>query len=80
MGISIWQILIVVLIVVVLFGAGRIPRLMGDMAKGIKSFKAGMKDDETVDDSAAKPAARVGDASMQTKASAEHQEDKAKTS
>ena len=40
MGISIWQILIVVLIVVVLFGAGRIPRLMGDMAKGIKSFKA----------------------------------------
>ncbi|MGY9055109.1 MAG: twin-arginine translocase TatA/TatE family subunit [Alphaproteobacteria bacterium] len=46
MGISIWQILIVVLIVVVLFGAGRIPRLMGDMAKGIKSFKAGMKDEE----------------------------------
>ena len=45
MGISIWQILIVVLIVVVLFGAGRIPRLMGDMAKGIKSFKAGMKDE-----------------------------------
>lgn len=80
MGISIWQILIVVLIVVVLFGAGRIPRLMGDMAKGIKSFKAGMKDDETVDDSAAKPAARVEDASTQTQASAEHQEDKAKTS
>jgi sec-independent protein translocase protein TatA len=46
MGISIWQILIIVLIVVVLFGAGRIPRLMGDMAKGIKSFKAGMKDEE----------------------------------
>jgi sec-independent protein translocase protein TatA len=46
MGISIWQILIVVLIVVVLFGAGRIPRLMGDMAKGIKSFKAGMKDED----------------------------------
>jgi len=45
MGISIWQILIVVLIIVVLFGAGRIPRLMGDMAKGIKSFKKGMQDD-----------------------------------
>tara|TARA_R110002096_G_scaffold297992_1_gene492474 strand:+ start:1613 stop:1843 length:231 start_codon:yes stop_codon:yes gene_type:complete len=58
MGISIWQILIVVLIVVVLFGAGRIPRLMGDMAKGIKSFKAGMKDEETggSDD---KPAGKV---------------------
>lgn len=78
MGISIWQILIVVLIVVVLFGAGRIPRLMGDMAKGIKSFKAGMKDDETVDDAAAKPAARVEDSTPQ--ASTEHQDDKAKSS
>lgn len=78
MGISIWQILIVVLIVVVLFGAGRIPRLMGDMAKGIKSFKAGMKDDESVDDATAKPAARVEDSTAQT--STDHQEDKAKTS
>lgn len=76
MGISIWQILIVVLIIVVLFGAGRIPRLMGDMAKGIKSFKAGMKDDE-LDDSASKPAARVEDGTTQN--SSEHQ-DKAKSS
>lgn len=45
MGISIWQIMLVVLVVVVLFGAGRLPRLMGDMAKGIKSFKQGMKED-----------------------------------
>lgn len=45
MGISIWQIALVVLVVVVLFGAGRLPRLMGDMAKGIKSFKQGMKED-----------------------------------
>ena len=49
MGISIWQIMLVVLVVVVLFGAGRLPRLMGDMAKGIKSFKQGMK--EELDDS-----------------------------
>ncbi|MCR9256083.1 MAG: twin-arginine translocase TatA/TatE family subunit [Alphaproteobacteria bacterium] len=46
MGISIWQIAIIVLIVVLLFGAGKIPRLMGDVAKGIKSFKSGMKDEE----------------------------------
>ncbi len=60
MGISIWQILIVVLIVVVLFGAGRIPRLMGDMAKGIKSFKAGMKDEELDDQtSSTKPNGQV---------------------
>lgn len=66
MGISIWQILIVVLIVVVLFGAGRIPRLMGDMAKGIKSFKAGMKDDEEEDTpQVSKPAGKVEQGSTQ---------------
>ncbi len=51
---SIWQILLVVLVVVVLFGAGRLPRLMGDMAKGIKSFKQGMKDGPEVEDEAEK--------------------------
>jgi len=43
---SIWHWLIVLAIVVLLFGgAGRIPRLMGDMAKGVKAFKTGMKDE-----------------------------------
>jgi sec-independent protein translocase protein TatA len=37
--------LVVLLIVLVLFGAGKIPRLMGDMAKGIKAFKSGMKEE-----------------------------------
>ena len=45
MGISVWQVLLVVLIGILLFGAGRLPRLMGDMAKGIKSFREGMKDE-----------------------------------
>ena len=39
---SIWQLLIVLVIVLLLFGRGKIPQLMGDMAKGIKSFKSGM--------------------------------------
>lgn len=43
---SIWQILIIILIVLLLFGAGRLPRIMEDMAKGIKSFKKGMKDED----------------------------------
>jgi sec-independent protein translocase protein TatA len=43
---SIWQILIVVLLVVLLFGRGKISALMGDMAQGIKAFKKGMADDE----------------------------------
>jgi sec-independent protein translocase protein TatA len=38
---------IVALVVFVLFGAGKLPRLMGDVAEGIKAFKKGMKDDET---------------------------------
>jgi sec-independent protein translocase protein TatA len=44
MGISFWQIAIVVVVVVLLFGRGKISSLMGDVAKGIKSFKKGMKD------------------------------------
>ena len=45
MGISFWQIAIVVVLVVLLFGRGKISSLMGDLAKGIKSFKKGMSDD-----------------------------------
>ena len=44
MGLSFWQIAIVVVLVVLLFGRGKISSLMGDVAKGIKSFKKGMKD------------------------------------
>ena len=47
MGISFWQIAIVVVIVVLLFGRGKISSLMGDVAKGIKSFKRGMSDDSS---------------------------------
>jgi sec-independent protein translocase protein TatA len=38
--------LVVLAIVLVLFGAGKLPRVMGDFAKGIKAFKAGMKEEE----------------------------------
>ena len=44
MSIGFWQIAIVVVLVVLLFGRGKISSLMGDVAKGIKSFKKGMKD------------------------------------
>ena len=47
MGISFWQIAIVDVIVVLLFGRGKISSLMGDVAKGIKSFKKGMSDDSS---------------------------------
>ena len=47
MSIGIWQIAIVVILVVLLFGRGKISSLMGDVAKGIKSFKKGMASDVT---------------------------------
>jgi sec-independent protein translocase protein TatA len=45
---SIWHWLIVLAVVLLLFGRGKIPELMGDFAKGIKSFKKGMAEDEDV--------------------------------
>ena len=51
MSIGIWQIAIVVALVVLLFGRGKISSLMGDVAKGIKSFKKGMSDNPDSKDS-----------------------------
>ena len=49
MSIGFWQIAVVVILVVLLFGRGKISSLMGDVAKGIKSFKRGMSTDATED-------------------------------
>ena len=49
MSIGFWQIAIVVILVVLLFGRGKISSLMGDVAKGIKSFKKGMSSDPNED-------------------------------
>ena len=49
MSIGIWQIAIVAILVVLLFGRGKISSLMGDVAKGIKSFKKGLATDITDD-------------------------------
>ena len=49
MSIGFWQIAIVVILVVLLFGRGKISSLMGDVAKGIKSFKKGMSTDTNED-------------------------------
>ena len=51
MSIGFWQIAIVVVLVVLLFGRGKISSLMGDVAKGIKSFKKGMSDNPDQTDS-----------------------------
>ena len=49
MSIGFWQIAVVVILVVLLFVRGKISSLMGDVAKGIKSFKKGMASDVTED-------------------------------
>lgn len=46
-SLSIWHWALVILVIVLLFGRGKISDLMGDVAKGIKSFKKGMQEDET---------------------------------
>jgi sec-independent protein translocase protein TatA len=55
-GVSIWHWIVVGIVVMLLFGRGKISELMGDVAKGIKSFKQGMADDSS---DAAKPAEPV---------------------
>ena len=60
MSIGFWQIAIIAIVVVLLFGRGKIPELMGDFAKGITSFKKGLneKDEEaeTIEAKAKEPA------------------------
>ena len=47
--------IVVVAIIVILFGAGKLPRVMGDFAKGIKTFKAGMKEEDEPETAASPP-------------------------
>ena len=71
--IGIWQIVIVAVVVVLLFGRGKISDLMGDVAKGIKSFKKGMADDD-------EPAAANGETkSLEQKADVKAEAEKAKS-
>lgn len=61
-SLSAWHWLIVLAIVLVLFGRGKIPELMGDVAKGIKNFKTGIADDESAGTSR-----KSGDAALEEK-------------
>ena len=47
MSLGPWQLIIIALVILVLFGRGRISEMMGDFGKGIKSFKQGMNEDDT---------------------------------
>ena len=51
MGVSLFQLLIILLIVLLLFGAGKLPKVMSDLGKGLKSFKSAMNEEEKNDSS-----------------------------
>ncbi len=64
MGIGIWQLVLILAIVVLLFGARKLPSVAGDVAKAIKSFKSGMSPEEAKEAKDATVAAKsVEDAS-----------------
>jgi sec-independent protein translocase protein TatA len=46
MGVSVFQLLVILLIILLLFGAGKLPKVMSELGKGLKSFKSSMKDDD----------------------------------
>jgi len=46
MSIGIWQLILIVVIVFIIFGAGKLPKVMGDLGKGVKSLKEGLKSEE----------------------------------
>ncbi|GAB4138724.1 MAG: twin-arginine translocase TatA/TatE family subunit [Sphingomonadales bacterium] len=73
---SIWHWLVVLLLVVLLFGRGKISEVMGDVAKGIKSFKKGLTEDEDKTEDTAKDKPALKD---ESKTSLQNQQAEEKT-
>ena len=46
MGLSLTHIILLLVVVLVVFGAGKLPQVMGDLGKGVRNFKAGLNDEE----------------------------------
>ena len=74
MSIGVWQVVLILVIVLIIFGAGKLPRVMGDVAKGVKNFKAGMKDEE---DPAAEPSKQIDGSEEQPVTTARSSKDEA---
>ncbi|MGB0749662.1 MAG: twin-arginine translocase TatA/TatE family subunit [Magnetospiraceae bacterium] len=75
MGIGVWQVILILVIVLIIFGAGKLPRVMGDVAKGIKNFKSGMaeeaedaKSNKAIDDDSTTAESTVVDTEKDTSA------------
>ncbi len=46
MGLSFWHMLLILIVVFVIFGAGKLPKVMGDVGKGIRNLRDGLKNEE----------------------------------
>lgn len=68
MSIGPWQIILILVIVLIIFGAGKLPRVAGDLAKGIKNFKSGMNEDNKAEKSEEDPEKIEASASASEKA------------
>ena len=76
MSIGIWQVLLILVIVLILFGAGQLPKVMGDIAKGVKNFRAGMREDSSSEtDQSPNPHTTIRDESATTANSTLRKED-----
>jgi len=73
MSLGPWQLIIIALVILVLFGRGRISEMMGDFGKGIKSFKQGMTEEESAP---TKPADRIEGPAGDTKSPSSTKEEK----
>jgi len=58
MSIGFWQLILILLIVLLVFGAGKLPRVMGDLGNGIRSMKTGLKEELGEGDTTASPDAK----------------------
>jgi sec-independent protein translocase protein TatA len=58
-GLSIWHWIVVIIVVLLLFGRGKVSGLMADVAQGIKAFRKGMSEDEKPADTRTKPAETI---------------------
>ncbi len=74
-GLSIWHWLVVLLVVLLLFGSGKVSNLMGDFAKGIKSFKKNMAEDgdESMEASAERPSSTISGPAKPTMTAAQRE-------
>jgi sec-independent protein translocase protein TatA len=68
MSIGPWQIILILVIVLIIFGAGKLPRVAGDLAKGIKNFKSGMNEENQAEKSEEDPEKIEASASASEKA------------